>query len=228
MPFIIKDTESNGLFDFRQPADAPGQPRVAEVALLYVNDALEIEREYRAYVKPDGWEMTPEASAINGLTTEFLEANGVPIMEVLAVYSAAIVEGRAVVAFNAQHDCKQMRGELRRAGLPDLFKETRNVCVMRKANGHILKAGGKKGWPSLAEARTFLQRPVDRPHGALSDAFDAYAIFKFLHGRGVDLTPEVHYAADDHPAKPKDAPPRAERQKRQRLPSDDSDGFAKD
>jgi DNA polymerase-3 subunit epsilon len=132
------------------------------------------------------------------------------------------VEGRAVVAHNAQHDCKQMRAELRRAGLPDLFAETKNVCTMRKANGHILKAGGKKGWPSLKEVRAFLKLPDDRPHGALSDARDTLEAFRFLRSRGVDLTPEVHYAGDDHPARPKDAPPRP---KRPRAKSDDSDGF---
>lgn len=209
--FLIKDTESNGLFQFNKPADAEGQPRIAEIGLLFVNDALEIEREYHAYIKPDGWEMTPEAGAVNGLTTEFLMENGIPILEALTVYSAAIVEGRAVVAHNAQHDCKHTRGELRRAGLPDLFEETRNVCTMRKANGVILKAGGKKGWPSLKECRAFLNLPEDRPHGAISDARDALAVFRFLREKGVDLTPEVHYAGDNHPAKPAGSPTRAER-----------------
>lgn len=209
--FLIKDTESTGLFDFSKPADAEGQPRIAEIGLLFVNDALEVEREYHAYIKPDGWEMTAEAGAINGLTTEYLMEHGVPIVDALMVYSAALVEGRAVVAHNAQHDCKQTRGELRRANLPDLFEITKNVCTMRKANGHILKANGKKGWPSLKECRAFLKLPEDRPHGAISDARDALAVFRYLRSVGADLTPEVHYAGDNHPAKPKGSPTRAER-----------------
>lgn len=209
--FAVIDTEGSGIFDYKKPADADGQPRMAELAIIYLNDKLEIEREYQAYVKPDGWAMAAEATAINGLTTEFLIENGKPVAEILAVYSEAITEGRAIVAFNAQHDCKTLRAELRRAGMPDLFEQTRNVCVMRKANGHILKKGGKKGWPSMQEAREFLQAsgsewldPASegKPHGALRDARDATGIFRFLTEAGVNLTPEVHFAREDHPAKP--------------------------
>jgi hypothetical protein len=49
----------------------------------------------------------------------------------VAVYCAAIDEGRVVVAYNAHHDLKIMRGELRRAGRDDLFAKTRNICAMR-------------------------------------------------------------------------------------------------
>ncbi len=194
--FAIIDTETNGLFDFKKPADAEGQPRLAELAMILVNDKLEIEAEYAGYVRPDGWEMTPEASAINGLTTDFLNEKGFPISEVLSEYQNAILEGRAIVAFNAQHDCKTMRGELRRAGLDDLFEQTKNVCVMRKANGFIPKASGKKGWPSLAEAREFLKLGHHEAHKAQSDAHAALEIFRHLTAVGADLTPEVHYAAN--------------------------------
>lgn len=125
--FIVIDTESNGLFDFSKPADAEGQPRMAELAMIFLNEEMEIEREYQGYVKPDGWEMTPEASAINGLTTEFLIENGKPVKEVLQIYADAIKESRAVVAFNAQHDTKICRAEFRLSGMPDLFTETPNV-----------------------------------------------------------------------------------------------------
>jgi DNA polymerase III epsilon subunit-like protein len=197
--YVIIDTEGSGLFDFSKPADAEGQPRLAQLAMIYADAEFNIEREYSAYVKPDGWTMDPKATAVNGLTDEILNDKGVPVSEVLAVYTEAIKEGRAVVAFNAQHDCKTMRAELRRAGMPDLFEETKNVCVMRKANGIIPKAGGKKGWPKLSEARTHLGLKTDEAHTATADAMDAWHILKYLAAHGADLTPEVHYAAN-HPS----------------------------
>lgn len=192
--YAVIDTESNGLFDFSKPADAEGQPRLAELAIIYADAEFNIEREYRAYVKPEGWTMDPKATAVNGLTDEILNEKGVPVADVLAEYTAAIKEGRAIVAFNAQHDCKTMRAELRRAGLPDLFEETKNICVMRKAAGIIPKAGGKKGWPKLVEARTHLGLSDEGAHTAGADAMTALHILKYLAANGADLTPEVHYS----------------------------------
>jgi DNA polymerase-3 subunit epsilon len=196
--YVIIDTEGSGLFDFSKPADAEGQPRLAQLAMIYADAEFNIEREYSAYVKPDGWTMDPKATAINGLTDEILNEKGAPVTDVLAVYTDAIKEGRAVVAFNAQHDCKTMRAELRRAGMPDLFEETKNVCVMRKANGIIPKAGGKKGWSKLSEARKHLGLDESEVHTAIADANAAWHILKYLATHGADLTPEVHYAKN-HP-----------------------------
>lgn len=206
--FTVIDTESSSLFDFKKPADDPSQPRLAQLCMIDVNDELEIEREANFYIRPEGWTMDPKATEVNGLTDDFLNEHGVPIVEALAEYQNRILNGRAIVAFNAQFDCKAMRGELRRAGLDDLFMKTRNVCVMRKANGVILKAGGKKGWPSLAEARAALGLEPDGAHKAIKDAHDALAVFRHLREQNVDLTPEVHLASDSNPAKPKGSPSR--------------------
>lgn len=196
--FIVIDTESNGLFDFTKPADAEGQPRLAELAMLTLDADLKVIREFAGLVKPDGWVMHPEASAVNGLTTDQLLEHGRPVAEVLAEYTAAIDAGHAVAAFNAQHDCKMMRAELRRAGIDDRFERTLNFCCMRKSNGVILKASGKKGWPSLDEAKARVDFDpaafgVEGKHRALADAYAAYVILKHLRDHGVDLTPEVHF-----------------------------------
>lgn len=192
--YAIIDTEGSGLFDFSKPTDAEGQPRLAELAIIYADAEFNIEREYRAYVKPDGWTMDERATAVNGLTDEILNEKGVPVVDILAEYTAAIKAGYVVVAFNAQHDTKSMRAELRRAGLPDLFEETKNICVMRKAAGIIPKAGGKKGWPKLIEARAHLGLSNEGAHTAGVDVMTALHILKYLAANGADLTPEVHYS----------------------------------
>lgn len=194
MKYAVIDTEGSGLFDFKLPADHPSQPRLAALGMILLKEDLSVDEVYSALVKPDGWSMHPDATKVNGLTDEILHAQGKPVAEVLGVYAQAIKEGFAIVAFNAQHDCKTMRAEFRRAGMPDLFEQTKNICVMRKANGVILKANGKKGWPTLAECRTFLGLANDGAHTAGADASAALAVFRYLLAQGVDLTPEVHYA----------------------------------
>lgn len=71
-----------------------------------------------------------------------------------------------------------------------------NVCVMRKAKGIIPKLNGKKGWPSLKEARVHLEIDDVDAHSAMTDAHSALAIFRYLKENGADLTPEVHFAAN--------------------------------
>lgn len=209
MKYIVLDTETSGVMDYKRPADAVGQPRVAEVGLIYLDEDLQVEREYNRYVLPAGWEMEPGATAVNGLTTEELIRLGVPISEVLDVYSMAISEGRAVVAFGAQFDCKMMRAELRRAEMDDLFEATRNICCMRSLMSHAKQTGRRlvkydtdgepmptaKGWPKLTDACRYFSIPLpEKAHGALGDARVTSLIFAAMVAEGFDRTPEVHHA----------------------------------
>ena len=207
MKFAIIDTEGSGLFKYRDkdgkplPADAPGQPRLAALCLILLNDDadLTIAEEYVALVKPDGWSMEADATAVNGLTDERLNAEGKPVAEVLAVYSQAIQEGYVMVAFNAQHDLKQMRSALRHAGMPDLFEQTRNICVMRKAQGVIPRPDGKSSWPKLDHCRAHLGLGRDGAHEPSADAHAALAVFRHLLAQGVEMAPQVHYAKEVKP-----------------------------
>ncbi len=189
--YAIIDTEGSGLFDFKQPADAPGQPRLAELVMIFCDEKCEVTNEYQTYIKPDGWEMSPGATAVNKLTTELLLDKGVPIIEALAVYQAAIVdENRIIVAYNAQHDCKQIRAELRRAGLPDLFEQTRNICAMR-ASKDVMKVS--KGY-KLSDACAFFKVAHEQVHSAVGDARACLEVFRKLHELGALPEPKIHYA----------------------------------
>jgi DNA polymerase-3 subunit epsilon len=207
MPYIVIDVETSGLYIYKNPdgtphpADADDQPRLAELAIIFADDDLNIEREYQAYIQPDGWEMQPEATAINGLTTEHLIEHGVPAPMALAVYHTAIREGRIVLAHNAQFDCKSLRGESRRLGLPDLFEETRNVCTMRSAMKvvpKIKKLNGKGGFPGLVDVAAHFGIPHPETHSALDDARTTVPVAKALRDGGWLLAPDVH-RAKNHP-----------------------------
>lgn len=209
--YIVIDCETNGLMDYKRDADAPGQPRVAEFAAVYLDADLNIEREWNNYVQPEGWVMEPGATEANGLTTEFLIEHGLPIQMILEVYAQAIKEGRAVIAYGAQFDCKMMRAEFRRAGLPDLFEETPNICIMRSLLSHAKQTGRKlvkydadgnpqekaKGWPKLSDACRYYNIPVPpKPHKGIIDAGVTAQIFRAMVGEGFDRTPTIHYAKD--------------------------------
>jgi len=197
MKYVALDTEGSGLFDYTKPADAEGQPRLAELAMIFVNDDLEVEGTYQAYVQPDGWEMQQGATKANGLTTEFLREKGVAVADVLCAYSAAINEGRIVVAHNSQHDLKQLRGELRRAGMPDLFEQTANFCTMRALTDvcRILNARGNGWkWPKLSEACVHFGLDIFGDHTAMTDARAVLLLMREMKKRGMLPEPKVHYA----------------------------------
>lgn len=220
MPYIVIDTETSGKYIYKYPedhptlagmpypADAPDQPRVCEVAILWCDDDFNVEREYQAYIKPDGWEIDPEGEAYkkHGLRTEFLIEHGIPMVEALTVYHTAILQGRAVVAFNSQFDCKAMRGESRHYGIDDLFDETPNSCAMRSAtrlNPKVVKLPDedgtiKGGMPKLRDVVAHFGITDYRKHSALDDARVTAIIAKKLKEAGVLLAPEVH-RAKKHP-----------------------------
>lgn len=203
--YLVIDTETSALPDYTRSADHPDQPRLAEAAFIYLDLGLTVQHEYQRYIKPDGWVMQPGATEVNGLTTEQLEAEGVDIAEVLNTYERAITgDGRAVIAYGAQFDCKIMRGELRRAKRDDMFDATPNVCLMRSArpfakqiNREIIKAGtSQKGWPKLSDLCAFLSIEQGSKHNALADAFSTLACLKAMVELGFEINPEVHKSKD--------------------------------
>jgi DNA polymerase III epsilon subunit-like protein len=199
--FVVIDTEGSGLFRYRDadgkpvPADHPDQPRLAELAMLFLDDDLGPQEEHHFYVRPDGWEMTEEATAVNGLRTEFLMEYGVPVADVLVAYAAAIQSGRVVIAFNAQHDLKQMRAELRRADMDDMFLITKNICAMRGCQPlEIKKANGKKGWPKLSDACVHFGIAQPDEHNAMDDARAAAEVARHLMRLELLPEPAIHLA----------------------------------
>lgn len=197
--YLIIDTETSGLFDFRAPADAEGQPRLASVAMLFCDDKLRLVAAHSMLVRPDGWEMPAEAEQINGLSTEFLRDNGECVDLALEAYAGAIEDGYVVVAHNAQYDTKVMRGEFRRVGRPDLFAQTRKVCTMQ-ALTDICAIPSPRGrgfkWPKLSEAvERVLKREHVNAHGCLADAMACLDLARWLDAQGRLPSPAVGLAA---------------------------------
>ncbi|HUY05077.1 MAG TPA: 3'-5' exonuclease, partial [Rhodocyclaceae bacterium] len=199
--YLVIDTETSGLFNFALPADAPEQPRLASfTALEFDTDTTppdETPEMFSTLVRPDGWEIAPEVTAINGLTTQTCMDTGVSIGSVLAYYTEKVLTGWIVVAYNAQFDTKVIRGEYRRANLPDLFEQTPNICLMRAAHKlKIEKAGEKKkGFPKLSDViRHFFREDIEGPHHSEIDALAALRILRKMIPMNALPAPEVHYA----------------------------------
>jgi DNA polymerase III subunit epsilon len=194
--YLVIDTETSGLFDFKKPADDPSQPRLAALAMIWTDDEGNALQREKHFVRPDGWSMQAEASRINGLTDDFLTENGIAIGEVLDRYEAEVRDRIPVAAYNAQFDCKMMRGEFRRAGRDDLFMITHNTCLMRASNklGAYGFQSATRGWPKLKEVAAFFGHEGYDEHDAMADAEAARVVLANLIRIGELIPPQVHFA----------------------------------
>lgn len=224
--YIVIDTEGTGLFrhynilldgtKVTARSDEPGQPRMAEFAAAVVDADFNIVETYQQYILPDhwmvgvptpqGWQETPmeempeEAYSANGLTLDFLRAEGRPVKEALLWYRDRLEAALIPLGFNMQHDGRQLRGEMRRAGLHDRFDETPNVCAMRSmqaAKIKVKKLNGKGGWPRLIDVAAHFGAPgytEDKHHMAAEDVAATVHIARELNALGKLLPPAVHRA----------------------------------
>lgn len=189
MKYAVIDTEGSGLFDFKKPADAPGQPRMAALGLILLDTELVVESRQGWLIRPEGWTFddNSEAAQKNGLTHGQLVLEGVDVREPLRAYGEAIDERRIIVGFNVPHDLKTLRAEARHVGLPDRYMQTRHICVMQGCRSIVdaRTADGKKKAPRLEEACAHFK--IDQGSGAhtgLGDAESAYQILLRLRDAG--------------------------------------------
>lgn len=184
---LVIDCETTGLFDYTKPADAPGQPRLCQLGMIWLDDHLSTIDEAEFLIRPNGWTIAPDATARNGLTQEMLEELGGPIDEALAGYADAIDRRHIIVGFNTPFDVKLMRGELRRAAMEDRYMQTCIIDVMHGCR-HIVDArtvDGRKKAPTLEQACTHFdveREPV--PHRALGGARATLHILRKLREMG--------------------------------------------
>lgn len=204
--YLVLDCETSGLHMFAKkgeppiPADAPGQPRLCGVTMIPIGPDLEPDDEIiSTLIRPNGWEITPDITAINGLTTEQCAITGIDVEGVLLEYTRFVRDEKTiVVAFNAQFDTKIMRGELRRIGMDDLFELTPNICTMRGSMklGVQKRREKKGGFPKLSDVywHFFEREPTDQ-HTSMGDAQSCLAIFRRLVSMGAAPEPAVHYSS---------------------------------
>jgi DNA polymerase-3 subunit epsilon len=111
--FVVLDTETT--------SQDPEQARLASICRAVINPVDRSKDVRTGYVTV---EMPESASAVNGLTTEFLAANGKPPADVLdefcADLAASLLLGLPVVIMNAPYDLCVLDRDCRRNGVPTI------------------------------------------------------------------------------------------------------------
>jgi exonuclease I len=218
--FLIYDTESTDMLNFKLDADHPNQARIVQIGAVLTDADLVPVRSMCRIIRPAGWTIQPGAQKAHGISLARCHDEGVAIAEAMAEFDAMWAECVTIAAFNIRWDNKFIRGERRRLGLPDGFGQKREFDVMKASSPicalpptpAMVRAGRGKSFktPKLIEAHTALcGAGFDDAHDALADAMATLAVLKVLRDKhGVDIAGEFPESYAAKGARPEPAPAR--------------------
>ncbi len=178
---IIFDTETNGLPKSYKKGglEAPNNwPDIVSICWMLFSGGKLLWKEYHI-VRPDGWTVNEESTAIHGITHEFAERVGRPLAEVLAAFRRDVTGCRRLVAHNLNFDMNVMLSayKWRLQEDPTVWwpSPEAQLCTMLKATDE-LKIPNPHGyasykWPKLDElwTATFGTEPPADAHSADRD-----------------------------------------------------------
>jgi DNA polymerase III subunit epsilon len=173
---IFFDTETTGLPDWKSPSEAEHQPHIVQLAAHVVNlDAKEILESMDVIIKPDGWVIPEEVSAIHGITTERALAEGIPESEALLKF-LLMWDGKLRIAHNTTFDNRIIRIATKRYCDESIINDwhegpyectgliTKPICQLLPKNKYGFKM------PKLSEAYLhFTGKELENAHTALAD-----------------------------------------------------------
>jgi DNA polymerase III epsilon subunit-like protein len=214
--FLIYDTETTSLLNFKLAADHPDQARIMQLGAILTDENLMPVASFCRLIKPWNWpKIAQEAIDTHGLTFERCMDEGVELKEVIEEFDTYADQMQAAdgtsVAFNQQFDSKFIRGERRRLGREDRFGIAREFDPM-KASTEICRLPHKSGrggykFPKLAEAyRILCGAEMAGAHDALADCHATRQIMVALRDRGVDIRGVPRESFTQPGEKPKPAP----------------------
>jgi DNA polymerase III epsilon subunit-like protein len=163
---LVFDTETSDLpRNWNRPAsDVDNWPRLVQIAWVVCDRKLRVQRHYAAVVRPDGWEIAPDAVQIHRITTEKACSVGLPVVDVLRAFDAELQGCSVVVAHNLEFDQAVMSAEFIRAGIPHHFDDVQGFCTMRETTNMCRlepRVRGEYKWPKLTELHELC---TGRPH----------------------------------------------------------------
>lgn len=198
---LFYDTETTGKLDFKKAPDAPGQPRLVQLAAIMTDPEGNEIAKLKTIIKPDGWTIDPEAQKIHGISAEYAEQWGIPLITALMMFNALAARCKGYVCHNSDFDSQILAGEKIRAAtnarMEAMPPELPHFCTM-KAMTPICRIPGPYGnkWPKLQEAFKFcFQREFDGAHDALNDVIACKDIYFWMKNRQ-----KAKAAATIHPA----------------------------
>lgn len=191
---IVLDTETTGLPDFKARSNDPVQPHIVQLALVTCDDDGAELSAKSVIVRPDGWTIPPEMTAIHGISHERAMDEGIPEEAAVEMFIVAQSRARLRVAHNESFDRRIVRIAMTRAGIERDFIEAiearASYCTCNNAKTIVnlpptapMVARGMNGPkpPKLIECiKYFFGEELPGAHDALIDARAASRLYFHL------------------------------------------------
>ncbi|MBR6458798.1 MAG: 3'-5' exonuclease [Actinomycetaceae bacterium] len=159
--FAVVDCETTGL--------DPITDRIIECAIILLDEQGVEEGAWSSLVNP---RIPVRASFVHGLYDGDVAA--APFFEDIAEQVAALLDGRAFVAHNANFDAGFLETSLRRAGIDFSIPAAQRVCTMELSKIYLPE--GRHSLQAAAERAGIEQHPE---HRALADAHIAAELLRY-------------------------------------------------
>lgn len=190
MSIVLFDTETTG----RDPRSA----RIVQIAayLMEATPPFRFISELNVIVRPQGFTVPPETTAIHGITHAEAMRRGIPLPDALDKFNTILeaahenMSAGRLVAHNFNYDNIVVMSEYARMGRDIAFLASfKPMCTMLSMQARCALPGryGKPKWPKLHEAymHCFNQLPDEdergyRAHSAMGDVLSVRDIF--IHG----------------------------------------------
>ena len=194
----VWDTETTGLPAYDTRSNDPAQPHLVQLALVLLDDAGREVEAVSVIVRPDGWTIPPEMTAIHGISHEQAVAEGIPERAAAMMFVAMQSVARLRVAHNETFDRRILRIAMTRAGIErdmiEAIEARASYCTCNAAKPIVnlppsprMLARGMKGpkSPKLAECYLhFFGEPLSGAHDALIDARACARLYGALQQQG--------------------------------------------
>lgn len=194
---LFWDTETSAFVRPDLPHDHPDQARLVELGAILCDDDGTERSSVSLIVRPNGWQISPGAAAVHGITQEIAERCGVNVGLAIQTFCHLLDNARKALAFNMAFDKNVISLELLRLGEARPVEwppEVELECVMELAKAALnlpptakMKRTGRFGpkTPNLGEAHVKLfDEEMVGAHSALADARAAKRIWFRLTGQG--------------------------------------------
>lgn len=177
---LFYDTETTGMPLFKEPSEHPDQPHIVQLAACLVDlDTRNTIASMDVIVKPDGWTISDEVSAIHGITTEHALDVGISEPVALEMFLQLWSE-RMRIGHNQSFDARIIRiAQMRHSfslELQEAWKAGPSECTCYMARPHTKLEKNKL--PKLGEAyQHFTGKPLENAHSAMADVQGCMAVY---------------------------------------------------
>ncbi len=173
--YLIFDTETTGLpQNWKSPlTDFSNWPRCVQLAWQIHDIEGKLLKVKNFIIKPDGYDIPYNAQKIHGISTEYANNHGMPLIEVLTDFVKDVKTSKFIIGHNVHFDKQIVGCELLRSSMSNLLADYPSIDTKDDSTIYCSIPGGRAGnfkWPTLTELHNKLfGENIDQAHNASAD-----------------------------------------------------------